>query len=282
MKKSSIALGVPALLALFAIQAHAQQLVVEADPGSGNVIYGHNTGTQSADGVGVYGESTPQPNYGIGVSGVGGWIGVRGQAITSGTGTRYGGNFYATNGANQNYGLYAGAYGPANGANQNYGVYANAYGPANSTNFGIYASAGGDPSSTNYAGYFVGDVFVSGTITSASDARLKTDIRSLDGALARIKGLRPSTYLFDDSRIKMRGLPKTRQIGLLAEDVKAVAPELVLDVPVVDTPSVRGSKAPTQTVQTVNYIGLIPVLVGAIKEQQAQIEALKAALATRK
>lgn len=265
MKKSSIIWGVPALLALFAVQAHAQALVVETDAGSGKVIYGHNTGTQSADGVGVYGESRPQPNWGVGVVGEGGYVGVQGAAGVSGSGYRFGGAFTGSNGTSENY-----------------GITASASGPANSTNYGIYASASGTSPSTNYAGYFAGNVYVSGTITSASDARLKTDIRSLDGALNRIKGLRPSTYLFDDSKTKMRGLPKTRQIGLLAEDVKAVAPELVLDVPVVDNPGARDSKAPTQTVQTVNYIGLIPVLVGAIKEQQVQIEALKAALAARK
>lgn len=264
MKKSSITWGVPALLTLFAVQAHAQA-IVEADVGSGRVLSARNTGTQTADGIGVYGQSTPQPYYGIGVHGVGGYMGVRGTASVTGTGNRYAGYFYA-----------------ANGTSSNYGTYAYAYGPANSTNYGIYAYASGVSPSTNYAGYFAGNVYVSGTITSASDARLKKDIRSLVGALDRIKGLRPSTYLFDDSRIKMLGLPTTRQIGLIAEDVKAVAPELVLEVPVADTLGVRGSEAPKQTVQTVNYIGLIPVLVGAIKEQQTQIEALKAALATRK
>lgn len=265
MKMSSITWSVPALVTLFAVQAYAQPLVVETDPGSGNVILGNNTGTQYADGVAINGQSNPQPNYGVGVHGMGGWIGVQGYSHMAGDGTRYGGRFYSSNGNSSNY-----------------GVYANAFGPANSVNYGIYAMAYGGNSSTNYAGYFDGNVYVSGTITSASDARLKTDIRSLDGALNRIKGLRPSTYLFDDSKTKMRGLPKTRQIGLIAEDVKAVAPELVLDVPVVDTPGVRGSDSPKQTVQSVNYIGLIPVLVGAIQEQQAQIEALKAALASRK
>lgn len=264
MRKSSITWGVPALVALFAVHAHAQAKV-ETDPGYGNVFYSHNSGSQNADGVAVYGESAPQPFYGIGVTGVGGYVGVRGYSTVSGTGSRYGGSFLGYNGNSSNY-----------------GIYTSAYGPANSYNYGIYSYASGATPSTNYAGYFLGNVYVSGTITSASDARLKTDIRSLDGALDRIKGLHPSTYLFDDSRIKMHGLPKTRQIGLIAEDVKAVAPELVLDVPVVDTPGIRGGEAPTQTVQTVNYIGLIPVLVGAIKEQQAQIEALKAALASRK
>jgi hypothetical protein len=169
-----------------------------------------------------------------------------------------------------------------NATRENDGVIASAYGPANSVNYGIYASANGVSPSTNFAGYFVGNVYVSGTITSASDARVKKDIRSLDGALSRVKGLRPSTYTFDDSRIKMKGLPATRQIGLIADDVKAVAPELVLDVPVVDNPGSRDEKGQTQTIQTVNYIGLIPVLVGAIKEQQIQIDELKAALASRK
>ncbi|HNF71312.1 MAG TPA: hypothetical protein PLP34_02795, partial [Chitinophagaceae bacterium] len=65
---------------------------------SDGVLHGEYTGTYPADVSGVMGISTPPSSvYGIGVTGMGNWIGVRGIA----TGTNYAGyfdgNLYATN-----------------------------------------------------------------------------------------------------------------------------------------------------------------------------------------
>lgn len=219
------------------------QVSVEADAGSGKLIHGLNTGSSSADGVAVYGESVPAPYYGIGVKGIGGYHGVNGQATVSGTGNRTGGYFTASGGTSTNYGVYSYAWGGANA----------------------------------YAGYFSGNVHVTGTFTNPSDERLKKDIAPLTGSLSKLKSLRPSSYYFDDSAIPMKGLPKKKQLGLMAGDVESVFPELVHDVPVPPDED-KGERESTQSIHSVNYIGLIPVLVGAIQEQQAEIESLKAAL----
>jgi hypothetical protein len=232
-----------AVLMLAAAGASRAQMAVEADPSSGNLFFSRNSGTTTTDGITVRGESKPAPYYGIGVSGEGGWKGVQGYATIVGTGTRYGGEFSASGGSSSNYGVYS------------------------------YASG------TNaYAGYFLGNVYVSGTFSNPSDPRLKRDIRALGGSLDKVMSLQPSTYLFDDSRIKMPGLPAGRQYGLLSDDVKKMMPELVTQIPV------GGAAKGDQpiTVESVNYVGVIPVLVGAIKEQQAQIAALQAALAAQK
>jgi len=50
--------------------------------------------------------------------------------------------------------------------------------------------------------------------------------------------------------------------GFIAQEVKEVLPEIV-------------SLDPTSELYTINYVKLIPVLVEAIKEQQAEIELLK-------
>lgn len=254
--------GLFATIAFLGAANALAQTKIETNPGSGNVLYVRNSGTQAADGVGLRVESSPLPYYGFGVLAEGGYTGVRGLALKAGTGSRYGGTFMGSNGTGSNYGVNASASGGA-------------------TAYGIFASANG-ATGANYAGYFAGNVYVSGTFTNPSDSRLKRDIRSLDGALDRVKSLRPTTYFFDNSKIPMKGLPQSRQIGLIAEDVKASMPELVVDVPVADTGSAKGGTEPIQTIQSVNYIGLIPVLVGAIKEQQIQIDALKAALAAKK
>jgi hypothetical protein len=221
------------------------QVGVETDPGGGNIFKARNTGAQSADGVALYGESQPAPNWGIGVTGSGGYRGVQGFANMGGTGNRYGGLFGANSGS-----LY---------------------------NYGVYASASGGTGS--YAGYFSGNVHVTGTFTNPSDERLKRNIAALDRPLSKVMALRPATYEFDGSQMKVKGLPKGRQIGLLAGDLESVLPELVQENPVSNPEDDdKSGKASPQTFLSVNYIGLIPVLVGAIKEQQAEIEALKAAL----
>lgn len=236
---------IAAALLLAAAGASHAQMAVEADASSGNLFYGHNTGTSMADGIGVHGDSKPAPFYGIGVMGEGAWKGVVGYATVSGTGSRIAGDFSASGGASYNYGVYS------------------------------YASGG----TGSYAGYFLGNVYVSGTFSNPSDPRLKRDIQNLDGALDKVMSLQPSTYLFDDSRIKMPGLPAGRQYGLLSSDVKKKMPELVSQIPVEGNG--KSDQGPT-LVESVNYTGVIPVLVGAIKEQQAEIAALQAALAAKK
>jgi len=61
---------------------------------------------------------------------------------------------------------YFGVYGTANGGSGgNYGVYGSATGGAAS--YGVYGTASG-ASSTNYAGYFYGNVYVSGTLSKGA------------------------------------------------------------------------------------------------------------------
>ncbi|MAB30631.1 MAG: hypothetical protein CMP78_03475 [Formosa sp.] len=61
----------------------------------------------------------------------------------------------------------------------------------------------------------------------------------------------------------MKSNEKDAKIGLLAQDVQKVLPELVKE------------SDDKQGTLSVNYQGLIPVLINAIKEQQEQIDELK-------
>ncbi len=222
------------------------QLNADGDASANPNVSSHNLSSAAADGIAFFGQSIPQPYWGIGVHGEGGYIGVRGLATLSGTGSRYAGYFGASGGATNNYGVYA------------------------------YATGTGA-----YAGYFNGNVYISGTLTNPSDSHLKTNIQPLQGNLQKLAALRPSSYNFDAIQTRVKGLPDKKQLGLLAEDVAAVLPELVTDVPIPEDPAEPKSTAPgaPTTFKTVNYTGMIPVLVGAIKEQQAEIAALKDALA---
>lgn len=107
----------------------------------------------------------------------------------------------------------------------------------------------------------------SGTIgicLGTSSARFKHDIAPLGYGLGAILGLRPISYYLNADH----GDPTHQLFGFTAEDMKPVVPELVgLDA--------------TGKPNTADYVGLIPVLVRAVQEQQAEIEILKSQLAAR-
>ena len=102
------------------------------------------------------------------------------------------------------------------------------------------------------------DLTVSGDVVVSSDARLKSNIVSLGSTLSRL-------LLIDGKSYEMKGKQK---IGVLAQDIKEVFPELVTE--------------DSNEMLAVNYQGLVPVLInalkeqdGKIKEQQSEIEILK-------
>jgi len=63
--------------------------------------------------------------------------------------------------------------------------------------------------------------------TCASDARLKTDIRPLDEVLAKVAQLRPVSYRWRADEFPDRHFGTGVNVGLLAQDVERVFPELV-------------------------------------------------------
>jgi len=113
----------------------------------------------------------------------------------------------------------------------------------------------------------------------------KKNIEPFSGGLDKVMALQPKSY--DTKRDEFKGtvdLPQGRQVGLIAQELQEVMPELVTDVqaPPNLTPEeiAAGVQKDGLKFKGVNYTGLIPVLIAAIKEQQAQIEALRSEVAT--
>ncbi len=103
-----------------------------------------------------------------------------------------------------------------------------------------------------------GTAYASGSMLT-SDERLKIDIQPLgSNALSKILQLNSKTYEFD--KTKNPNAANGKQIGYLAQELNNVFPELVN----------KGGKY-----YAVNYVGLIPVLSEAMKEQQNTIDSLK-------
>jgi hypothetical protein len=97
-----------------------------------------------------------------------------------------------------------------------------------------------------------GNLTIAGTLTQNSDARLKTDVAPLAGVLPRLAGIRGVSY-------RMKEGESGPQIGLLAQEVRAAFPELVRE-------DARGTLS-------VAYGNFSAVLLQAIQEQQAELEA---------
>jgi hypothetical protein len=110
------------------------------------------------------------------------------------------------------------------------------------------------------AGHFVGTVKAN-FFDNSSDLRLKHDVNESTYGLEAVQSLRPVSYQWNDRDDGVH-------LGFIAQDVREVIPELVSVSPGADT------------MLSVNYDGIIPVLVKAIQEQQEQIDALRNAALT--
>lgn len=126
-------------------------------------------------------------------------------------------------------------------------------------------------------------------VTLSSDIRLKSNVIKLDNGLSLVKQLQAIKYdynrLIDPNRVKFlqeakpnnekeqknledarkrleeESKPQKEQIGFSAQEVQKVLPQLV--------------STDEKGYLSVNYTAMIPILVEAIKEQQALIEALQ-------
>jgi len=124
-----------------------------------HVIHGEFTGSESDDATGVYGYSRPTDNYGIGGYFEGGFKGVIGRVESEGSGDEVDGVLgEAWGGATENRGVYGEAW---ESTYENYGVMGRGYG--GETAYGVYGRAGN--ATTNWAGYFDGNVKVTGTLS---------------------------------------------------------------------------------------------------------------------
>ncbi len=173
-----------------------------------------------------------------------------------------------------------------------YGLYVLVAGAGDTERIGVYSSVN---SADGYAGKFVGDVHISGTLTNPSDEKLKANIKPIGGAMEIVNALQPKSYNY--KKIEGQGNDSnTLRFGFLAGELKEVLPNLVHDIEGAETPIVSNEiNAITsnkkegeignlqeekykkeEDYQAINYIDIIPVLAQAIKEQQVEIENLKA------
>lgn len=200
-------------------------------------------------------------------------VGVRGDATDA--------NFaYATQGVANGVGgvgLAIGLTGLAGGGNNNYGAYLTGVGNNNGGGvqaYGVYAQVN-NASAGDWAGYFAGNTFCTGAYLG-SDRKLKTNILPFTNAMDKINQLKPSTYTFKTNEFRNMNLPQGNQIGLIAQELEEVFPELIQEVAAREIRDEKGEVTGTMpSFKSVNYTSLIPVLIAGMQEQQKQINAQK-------
>ena len=108
-------------------------------------------------------------------------------------------------------------------------------------------------------------IMTTGEVTAyASDARLKTNVVAIDGALDKVEAIRGVTYDWNEKGQEL-GLGTEHQVGVIAQEIEAVLPQLVVD-------------SAHEGFKTVKYDKLTALLIEAVKELSAKVKTLEARL----
>jgi hypothetical protein len=177
-------------------------------------------------------------------------------------------------------------------------AYKTAYLQANSNNFYVLSGTNGSgagnyaqvnsqwplyidlTTNNNYVGgtlYVVGDAY-----TATSDERLKNIEAPITDAIAKIMTLDGFYYTDNEIATSLGVQGGRRKLGLSAQKLQAVIPEVVVPAPF-DRDEHTGESRTGENYLTAQYERIVPLLVEGIKEhertiqaQQAQIDELKA------
>ena len=116
---------------------------------------------------------------------------------------------------------------------------------------------GSEKAYTQSGGFYVnGTMTASGNVTAYSDEKLKDNIEPIENPIEKVKGINGVTF----NRNDIEGNP--RQTGVIAQEVETVLPEVV--------------ETDEKGIKTVSYGNMVGLLIEAIKEQQNEIERLRA------
>jgi hypothetical protein len=138
----------------------------------------------------------------------------------------------------------------------------------------IYCDNANNPNSLVRLGFDQGGIFINifdvyadghavleGALMQSSDARMKTNIFPIQSSLTGLLQLNGYRYKWKDPL-----MDSSTQIGLIAQEVQKQFPELVKE-------NANGELS-------VNYSGMIPVMLNAMKEMEKQIQELQARIKT--
>ncbi|PKP38443.1 MAG: hypothetical protein CVT98_05065 [Bacteroidetes bacterium HGW-Bacteroidetes-15] len=153
------------------------------------------------------------------------------------------------------------------------GVMANAQSNnPNSINIGVWGSA--PTGTTNFAGFFDGNVQVNGSINATgtitpSDQQFKQNIQPLSNASTLLSQLAPKTFNFDSTNFIGFNFDTKNHMGLIAQEVSNVFPNLVKESILPAEYDTLGNQiSAAVNYKSLNYQELIPLLIAGFNEQQ--------------
>lgn len=111
-----------------------------------------------------------------------------------------------------------------------------------------------------------GNMVAAGNVSAYSDPRLKDNIVVIENALDVCNAL-DGVFFTWNNRSKLVASPGKRDVGLLANQVKAILPMLV-------TPSITDDET-GEVYDTVDYAKMVPVLLQAIKDLHMKVRQLE-------
>jgi hypothetical protein len=123
-----------------------------------------------------------------------------------------------------------------------------------------------------------GEIRATNAITSFySDERLKENITEINNAIEKVMQLRGITYTSNHLAESFGYTNKEEQVGVIAQDVEKVLPQVVKPAPfdIISLQEGIEISRSGENYKTVQYEKLVPLLIQAIKEQQIMIEELQ-------
>lgn len=126
------------------------------------------------------------------------------------------------------------------------------------------------------SGSYTGSFSATGNITAySSDKRLKDNIVAISDPIEKLKSIGGYSYTWNEEAAAAVGFtPESKdEHGVIAQEIQKVIPDAVTSAPF-DTDEDGNSKS-GEDYLTVRYERIVPLLIEAIKDQQAQIDKLK-------
>ena len=123
-----------------------------------------------------------------------------------------------------------------------------------------------------------GEIRATNNITAYySDKRLKTNIKQISFALDKVNKISGITFQSNEEAAKYGYTDNKTQVGVIAQEIEAVLPEVVVPAPFDIDKDEDGNEYSKsgQNYKTVQYEKLVPLLIEAIKELSNQVEELK-------
>jgi len=102
---------------------------------------------------------------------------------------------------------------------------------------------------------------------------LKLNVSSISNPLQQLQQLDPVTFSYNQNQYKTLGFPAGDQYGFMASNLQAQYPAMVYEASKIYNSGKNNAKVAKY--DEIRSQDLIPVLVAAVKAQQAEIESLK-------